>query len=557
MAVIQFYGFAGVLVTGTPPIDLSSALDSLVAFDTSPPNGVTDYAIDASTSKSSNLPISEVNENFTAWRARSFFDDYYNRIHLTPKNIDLGNLLAVQTRDIQVWNAYIEPQLLDSIDSSGTDGVELEEPMLTPTLFAALELRHYTLSVSTSGAPIIDASYIFDFPLEDVTLKVIGRRVVIWAFKPNYPIRESLEWRTDIIPSFNGEQRIRLRNAGRQSLTLESVISPTEFIKAKALAYQWAHRVFGVPVWMDMRYKGPLAAGSMSISIDTLYSDFRSSDIIIVWQSNDVFEAAEVDTVTSGLINLKLPLISSYTNAYVMPIRYASALNGLNFSRDGDAIVKSAVSFTIKNNIDKSDTSGFLMYKSKPVLVDALISSDSISDQYSRSIDVFDNGSGIITTDIKNNYVNIVSKIALKAFGAEAIWRYKRLLHSFYGRQKTFFIPSWSEDFKVLEDIGSASAAIKIQNIGYTLYYDNQFMILETVAGARYCNRILGSSIDVDGSEQIALENTFGVSILAANIKRAGILKHVRLDTDKIDFEHDVADHVSCSFPIREVPYVI
>lgn len=557
MAVIQFYGFIGLSTPGSPGVDFSNALNALEPINASPPTDVNTFEVSDALVKTSNLPISEVEQNFTAWRARSFFDDYYNRIHITPKNIDLGNLLANQERTIDIWNAYLEPQLLNSITPTGNDGIDLIEPVATPTMFAALELRNYDVLISTSGAPVISASYLFDFPLEDVELTIVGRRVVIWAYKPNYPVKESLEWKTDIIPSFNGEQRIRLRDAARQSIVLDTVLSPVEFIKAKALAFQWVHRVFGVPIWMDMRFIASVSMGATSINVNTLNADFRSDDIILVWQSNDIYEAAEISNVTSGSVTLKLPLAASYVNAYVMPIRYARTLKGINFTRDGNATIKSSIDFTITNNVNKQNIAGFLTYKNKPVLVDALISSDTISDMYTRTMDVFDNGSGPITIDVKNNYVGIISKVSLKAFGAVDIWRYKGFFHSLFGRQKTFFIPSWSDDFKILEDIGSATAALKIQYIGYTLYYSGQFMLLETVAGVRYFNKILSSSIDVDGSEIIYLETSFGVNIPMSNIKRAGILKHVRMDTDKLDFDHDVAEHCSCSFSIREVPYVV
>ena len=556
MAVIVCNTFVGISTKVHAGVDYSQNANNFVAYEVSPPFTPTEINTGYG-SIQSNLPIAEACENFVAVRARSYLDDYYNRIHIIPKKIDLGNLLSVQTENISVWNAYLDAQLLSDIVAENTDGLEMVEPTLTPTSFAALELRNYVLNISTSGSPVIDALYTFNFESESPTLEVIGRRVVIWHYKPKYPFKERFEWKTDIITSFKGEQRIRLRDSGRQGIAFTSVISSTDYTKAKALAFQWVHRVFGVPVWIDMRLVGTINAGAMSINVDTTNADFRADDIILIWSSNDSFEALETTNISASLIDLKSPVINSYSNAYAIPIRYANALNGLTFSRDADLLIQVEGDFTVKNNVNLSASIGLPTYKGKQVFIDTVLSSEASTDRYTRSIDVFDNGSGPIDVDIKADWTSIVTKVSLNAFGSESVWRYKNFLHSLYGRQKTFFIPSWHDDFHIIDDIGSTAASIRIQNIGFDLYYSNQFIFIELVGGTYYFGKITGSNVDVDNSEVLTLEESFGVQILVSSIKRAGILKHVRLDTDKIDMNYSVALEMNVSFPVKEVPYVV
>lgn len=556
MAVIVCNALVGVSSKAPGGVDYSQNISNLVAYEVSPP------FLPAATNTGygviqSNLPISEVCENFVAVRARSYLDDYYFRIHVLPKKIDLGNLLSEQTENIAVWNAYLDAKLLNDIESVGTDGLEMTEPTLPPTSFAALELRNYTLSISTSGSPVIDASYTFNFESESPILEVIGRRVVIWHYKPKYPFKERYEWKTDIITSFKGEQRIRLRDAGRQAVSFSSVISAIDYTKAKALAFQWVHRVFGVPIWIDMRLVGTVNAGAMSIAVDTTNADFRSSDIVLLWSSNDSFEAVETTDVTPTQINLKSPIVASHANTYAVPIRYANALSGLTFTRDADALIHVEGDFTVKNNVNLSAAIGLPIYKGKAVFTDFVLSSEASTDRYTRSIDVFDNGSGPIDVDIKTDWTNIVTKVSLNAFGAAAVWRYKQFLHSLYGRQKTFFMPSWHDDFHIIDDIGSTAASIRIENIGFDLYYNNQFIVIELLNGSYYFGKITGSNVDVDHTEVLTLEESFGVAIAVSTIRRAGILKHVRLDTDRLELNHTVASEMNTSFPVKEVPYVV
>ena len=150
--------------------------------------------------------------------ATSYFDDFYNRIHIAPRVLNIGNLLSVQTRQAVVWNAYFTGQALASIGEAETLGLT-EAGITAPTTFAALEGRTYSVTVDTEGPATIAARYTFNFPLEAPTLDVTGRRVVVWGHPPDWsePVREKLHWKTDVLTTQAGiEQRIGLRAAPRQ-----------------------------------------------------------------------------------------------------------------------------------------------------------------------------------------------------------------------------------------------------------------------------------------------------------------------------------------------------
>lgn len=92
-----------------------------------------------------------------------FGADYYNRVHIVPDSLNVGNLLSTQTRPVEVWNAHRSTKLLSGISQSGTDGMTLIEPYAAPTTFGVFESRTYTLQVGTAGSPVIDAAYVFAF----------------------------------------------------------------------------------------------------------------------------------------------------------------------------------------------------------------------------------------------------------------------------------------------------------------------------------------------------------------------------------------------------------
>lgn len=539
---------AGLLWGGTSDLPQTSFFSPNAFYSTDRFNGAV---------HTSNLPVSTTPRTLTAIKSKCYFDDYYNRFHLSTKLIDVGNLAAVKIVNVEIWSAYVVTQQLNSISKINADGIVIGEPVgnEAPVIYNALEAMTYVFNILIAGSPKIDASIVFNFASSAPLVAVIGNRVVVWPYKPNYPFKESLEWKTDIIQSYNREQRIALRDAPRQSVNFESVISASDFSKAKAIAFQWAHRVFGVPIWTDMRFVGSLNNGAMYIDVDTTKADFRSDDLVLIWESNSSYVVVSSTTITTSRINLKDPLLSARSKAYVVPVRFGFSFSGIQFSRDADCIIKALTDFDVTNNKNLNYDIGLPKYKSLQVLIDDVMSTEAISDKYIRSTDIFDNGSGIIDVDTTTNYINIITKVSIRGFSKSDAWRYKQFFSSLYGRQKTFFIPSRTDDFIIADNIQINDTAIKIQSIGFTQYYDNQFFMLKTDTGIMYYSRII-SSIELGGGlEQLNIESAFGIYIPIASVVQACILKHVRLDSDKIDFTHSVGDHMLCTFNVKEIPY--
>ena len=105
MAVITTYGLMEVLYGRSSGPDLTPALDSLTSANYQPPGIVTPAtALPGAGSIVRNEPISEIPRAYSAWRMPTFLDDYYNRIHIRPSNVNVGNLVSEQQFAIEVWN---------------------------------------------------------------------------------------------------------------------------------------------------------------------------------------------------------------------------------------------------------------------------------------------------------------------------------------------------------------------------------------------------------------------------------------------------------------------
>jgi len=502
-----------------------------------------------------NLPIDvEPRAAVQAWRMPTFLDDYYYRIHVRPGVIDLGNLLSSQTRQVEVWNAYFVGKLLSSITDVGLDGIDLAEPAPAPTTFKALGSRVYTLSISMNGAPVIDGGYEFHFPGETPTLRITGRRVVVWPFVPQTKFREQLQWRTDVMQAYSAEQRLALRAAPRQTLQYDFQLDQQQYSRAKAISTQWAHRVYGAPIWSESTRVGNLLAGITSIAFDTTNADYRANDIVLVWENDEKFVAAETTTLTAGSITLKLPLDRSYSNAFVMPLRFARTLRGTEFSRMAHTVTRARLAFLVNNNVDLGASISLPQYRGKDVMTDRSVVLSDMSEKITRGVDVFDNGSGPVTIDQERAYPDRTEVLSMDPQSRADVWRMRKWLHARRGKQRTFWLPGWNRDLVLLENVGSAAASITVRPIGYPLYYGTTDIMVVLNNGTILFNRVLSASTGPSGNEVLAMSGPFGVAFTVADIDLVCFMKHVRLDTDNADINHDYAGRASCAVAVVEVP---
>lgn len=502
-----------------------------------------------------NTPISEPQFSFFGRRGPSFLDDYYFRIHIIPGQLVLGNLLSAQIRNVEVWNSYLDPNLLSSVGQVGTDGITLQQPQTPPTFFAALEARTYTLSINTNGPPVIDATYSFNFQTEQPTLKVTGRRVVLWPFIPETGHDETMEWKTDILPSYKNEQRLALRQAPRQAFRHSFLLDPEQFSRAKAISTQWAHRVYGIPAWAEVSLlEGGLTAGTTFIPFDTSFADYRNDDLILLWSSDKRLIALEITTVTPSGVNLKLPLEENWPECYVAPLRFARTLSGVEYSRTSNEYVVASAAFDVTQNIDLGTDAGFPAYRGKPVMIDRSAVVGDLRERIARTVDVFDNGSGPLLIDTQTDWVRNLQTLSFSKRTRQDIWNLRRWIHARRGRQRGFWMPSWNKDLVILEDVGPTGSALTIRPIGYPLYYGIKDIMIQLRNGTRLFVRATSGATNPEGNEVLALSGQVGTGFTAANVEFACFMTHCRFDSDRVTFRHGDAGRVTVSIPIAETP---
>lgn len=551
MAVILGF-FAQATVGGVDNPHVSDDLNSLE----SPPRPFEVGALVGSMSgpATADFPISAGTGSLSGFVAHSYLKDFYDRIHIAPPGFDIGNILSPQYLSVDVWNAFLTRQTLEAVSGSGTDGIQMNVGEL-PSVYNPLESRVYTVIVSTDGPPIIDARYVLAFQSQDVAFTIIGRRVVLWPFVPDTGYEETMEWKTDLLNSFNNEQRLALREAPRQTFSHKFLLDEQQFSRAKAISTQWAHRVYGIAVWDEVTpLLNGLTAGSSFIAFDTANADYRDDDLIMLWSSDTNLAALKITTVTSTGVNLEVPLDKNWPKCYIAPLRFARTLSGVEYSRAANKYITAKAQFLVTQNKDLGDNGSFPMYRGKPVMTDRSAVVGDVSEKIARTIDMFDNGSGPIQIDIVSNWARFMQTISFIKNNKADVWKLRKWIHARRGKQRAFWLPSWNRDLVILQDVASTASSIAVSPIGYPLYYTVKDIMIQLLNGTRIFARVTSGITDNDGNETLSLSEQIGTTFTTTDVDFVCFMSHVRFDTDRVTFNHRDVGQVSTSIPLAETP---
>ena len=480
-----------------------------------------------------------------------FVDDFYNRIHLYENPLALGNLLADVAENVYVWNAYFTSKTLYALNETGTEGIEITEPAAAPTVFAPLEERTYVVSVVMEGPPSIDAEV--DFVFDDTfTLVITGSRVVIWRWRPDLPITERLEWLTNILTTREGEQRIALRDCPRQVFDMTFTKRPHEFAEIKTTAAEWAFRLWGLPIWTEMVKVGVVLSDAVAIDFATSYADYRHGGLALIWETPDVFEAVEIATVRADGLDLVYGVSQDYTAAWVMPLRLAHTPEGVRITRPHPSAAQLSARFLVTDNVDLAATA-YSQYRDYDVLTDGDILVGDVTEHIARPVIMHDNGQGPIVVETAQDWTRFSRTLGKAASGASARWAWRCWLHSRYGRQAAFWLPTWNQDMTVVADIGASDVLIGIDPIGLTLFATMPVDIMIKLTDGTIFYRRVSDATTGSGIETITIDAALGQEVAIDDIAMVCLMNLVRLNADTIELRHTLPARVSSSVPVMEV----
>ncbi len=496
----------------------------------------------------SNLPVQACNlQEKNAHKFNSYFDDYYNRIHIAPSTLELGNVASEQVSSVNVWNAHLTPKTLQSIDGL-QEGLNVSGQLATPLKFTTLQERSWNISILPDGPSTIDATLTWQFGTDQAQIKITGTRIVAfgWLVDWSKPVSESLQWLTDILQSQTGyEQRRSLRLTPRISYEVELLIYEAERQYFDLAMIGWGAKTFAIPVWNQQQWlKTAHVVGGLVIYCDTTHRNFRANRLAIL-RGQTAFdnETVEVESVFADRLVLKRPLQRNWSKGTCLsPAVTAQFSNQPNLIKRTDRMMRTTVALTVTEPVDHIATLPTTTYRNYPVLEEKPNEQNDLTHSYERLLSQLDNKTGF----------SLQKDLAQSAFG---LYQYdfmtcgrvqqanlRALFYALRGSQKAIWLPTFSSDLTVKAVITASSQIMDIQWCGYTRFAKGQLGrqdIQISLRNKTVLYRRITSATEIDNAtERLAVDQPFNSQINVNDIINISFLSLCRLSNDTLTFEH-------------------
>ena len=392
-----------------------------------------------------------------------------------------------------------------------------------------------------------------DTPPPELDALVLLILYAAWPFRINTASSETLEWLTNVLVGYTGEQRLALRDAPRQRFSYQHTLEPHDFTRAKDYARQ--NRYASVPVWFERTLvSGSIASAATEIVFDTADADYRAGGAIVIWESTDKSTVKLIDSVEATKVVLASAVGIDFTDPFVAPARIGIIVDGLTINRLSTFAVTCSMNFLIIDNADLAADVGYVQYQSLDVMTESTVVVGSVSENIVNTSEFIDSGLGMVVVEPNKDYTDFKQTLGFFEQGKAAVWRRKQWLHSLKGKQKAFWLPSFMDDLVLLVTIGAADVVVTVERLGLPAGLVGRHIMIELLDGTRYFREI---TVAVEGGVDeayITIDSSLGAIVTAAEIRRFSFISKVRLETDRVEIKYRASDIAEISIPVTEVP---
>lgn len=461
----------------------------------------------------------------------SYSQDFYNRIHRNPLKIELGNMNGDTVRDVTLWNAYLHPVTLASIDGL-SDGITatILPAHSAPIAIAGLDEITVRLTIPAEGLPKIDNLVHFEFTgvTELYAVRITGIRVEIWPFIPRAEMIEACEWKTEIQQAYSAEHRIARRAVPRRQFTLTHAANQHQSSVARKLSRRGL--AFTLPDWTRIR-RVPMAQTGAAVDLP--------DGPAIVWSDWNDFEQVAVSGGKLGVVQ------KARKDARVMPSLDARLIEGWSQDRSAGRWAGMQITLDIASDRDLGDASMYPTYLGDPVVTDAcMIGSASFEEGVHYDFAAMDNGVAAPSNTKMRSYGDITFGVRWQSFTREAADRVRAFVYSRRGMQQAFWLPSKADD------LGFSHSAM---NRLYCREYNSAERAIAYIdsSGQWAIRTVTAAMFDAAAG---LWELTLNLNISDNVVRSACYLRRVRFNADRVEFNHKAGAGVTVSIPCMEVP---
>ena len=500
--------------------------------------------------KNNNLPNVTSGAALNAEISPSFFDLFYNRMHLIPERLDLGNVASSQIRNVLLWNAYLVAKSLNAFSVSNASGLNITPPQNPVYVISPLEILDYIVNVEPSGDATINATMDWTIDAEDISLPITGNRVSAFFYDHNwrYNFVETWNYLTSIVRKKDDtEQRSRLRFKPRKSIKFNALLIGNDQAGLNNILHGWHSRLFAVPLWSEVTHTTTaLTAGGNGFSIEDANLSYHTGMLIALYENNNNFEMIEIDTITVASIVLTNGVIYDWpAGTKVVAMNTARLNTNQSFNQYTDQASQVAPFFECDPISTQTNYDGVaepISYNSKELWLTRINWKKNRKNSSNTLRDKVDSLTGGLRTFPLMGFSPQTKSHTYLLKDREEIKLFKEFVERRKGKLKACYVPTFDNDFTPVSGIPAGSAAVDVLDNFYRNFVDEHkarsHIYIELFDGSYYVSEITGNLDLGGGTQRISLGTPPGPEILQGDIKLMSILMYARLSADKVDFKY-------------------
>jgi hypothetical protein len=379
-----------------------------------------------------------------------------------------------------------------------------------------------------------------------------------WPFEPDSQPVEVLEWMTDVIRCRSAEQRLAMRTIPRVEYEYAYTMDDATYGRAKELARDIGEEDFYLPVWHEGTEVGAVASGETTLPIIGGEQCYASGSKLIVLDDDMNWEICTVLTIGVSTITINPGTVRAYSNAIVTPIRTVSFMQEFEVTRGAKDWQTAKARFLAVKTEDLSAGSGlsYVTYRGFPcITTPTYLLGGDLGEMHGNDADTFDSETGLLFRWPIVSWSRALSRISWNPKTAAELYDLRVWLHQMKGRQKAFWVSSWSADIAITATVGAADTQIEIAAIDFATYFPtvSDFAIVLT-DGTVYGIHVTSVAEGDPGKELLTISDAIGTEVTVPEIAKTCRLILSRFDTDRVEIRHGLAASATVSMPTVEVP---
>ena len=484
----------------------------------------------------------------------SFFDDFYNRIHIVPSSTDFGPVTTETSVQVNLWNAYYKRNVtLLAINYDTMQGLSVlgQEP---PNTFLPMQTKIYSVAVSVDGVAMIDTSvnWTFDLPWS-FEMAITGTREKLWTFDPMWPptgqsYQITYEFKTEITTSRSGREfRSAQRRLPRKRIAFRTLLHGEKFRQFKDLMWSWQHNAFLAPeLTRFVSSVAPMGAGSTFLQIDQNASWLIPGATVIL-DYMDKREIRTIEAVEDGSVEFK----ASTPTVWPAGTRLYYCLTGYtNTQLDAGRLTNAAAEVEVEFEVaplsepirivpDAPHTfNGRELFLKRPNWA------HPVDVSMSREIETLDYGRGPVFRFQPVEFGTEARKATYLNRNATEADQIVDFFFRMKGRQGEFYMPTWEYDFIPKGVTQAVSSGMRVAGGEFATMYGNstvhRAMFVMMANGDLLFRRVTAVSQVNSGDQMdsmILVDQPWGREISKDNIVMCGWMPVWRFVSDNLTME--------------------